>query len=381
MEIMECVSGMEVKDYRLDLTEVKKDGDGDGAQFTGSAAVMGNEDLNGDIIDSGAFTRTLKHKKNMVTMLVDHIPSQKTLLGVGKLTETAKALKISGHINMDKQLGKDTLSDLQFFKEHGMPLGLSIGFETVKSSMDEQGIRHLKEIKLWETSVVIFPANTRALVQGVKSVLPFQSLSLSDEDTKWQAAAAIQRIREWAGATDEPNAKFRRAFIWYDTDNPDLFSSYKLPIADVVEGKLTAIPRGIFAAAAALQGARGGVDIPDADMPRARAHLSRYYRLLDRTPPWDQENGLTSALGGVIDIASTVSQAEAKAAETQTMIAQAVKTLQALQGDADPAPRHSAPAVGPGSGDNYSAKAVDDHGAFLRQLQADIAKLEVSSHV
>lgn len=370
---------MEVKDYKLDITEVKQTGDD--AHFNGSAAVMGNQDLNGDIIDTGAFTRTLKHKNNQVPLMVDHNYGHSDRLGVGKLTETDKILKISGHVNVDKQLGRDTISDLRFFRAHKMPLGLSIGFETIKSSMDEQGIRHLKEIKLWEVSVVTFPANTRALVQGVKAVLPFQSLSLSDEDVRWQAAAAIQRIREWAGATDEPNAKFRRAFIWYDTENPDLFSSYKLPIADVIEGKLTAIPRGIFAAAAALQGARGGVDIPDADMPRARAHLSRYYRLLDRTPPWEQENGLTSALGGVIDIASTVSQAEAKAAETQTMIAQAVKTLQALQGDADPASRHSAPAVGPGSGDNYSANAVEDHGAFLRKLQADIAKLEVSSHV
>jgi HK97 family phage prohead protease len=40
--------------------------------------------------------------------------------------------------------------------------GLSIGFRTLKSKIDEEnGIRTLTEIELWETSLVTFPPTTR----------------------------------------------------------------------------------------------------------------------------------------------------------------------------------------------------------------------------
>ena len=43
------------------------------------------------------------------------------------------------------------------------------------------------------------------------------------------------------------------------TDN---FTAYKLLIADVVDGRLVAVPRGIMAAANVMQGGRAGVDLP-----------------------------------------------------------------------------------------------------------------------
>ncbi|PZN25900.1 MAG: hypothetical protein DIU71_19115, partial [Proteobacteria bacterium] len=53
---------------------------------------------------------------------------------------------------------------------------------------------------------------------------------------------------------------------------------------------LRAVPRAIFAAAAAVQGARGGVDIPADEMPAVRRHLARYYRKMGETPPWEQDS-------------------------------------------------------------------------------------------
>ena len=64
------------------------------------------------------------------------------------------------------------------------------------------------------------------------------------------------------GAQDEPNEKYRDAHLWYDAKNKDNFTAYKLLFADVLDGKLTAIPRGIMAAGNIMDGARGGVDIP-----------------------------------------------------------------------------------------------------------------------
>jgi hypothetical protein len=35
----------------------------------------------------------------------------------------------------------------------------------------------------------------------------------------------------------------RDAHVWYDSANKDNFTAYKLLIADVIDGKLTAVPR------------------------------------------------------------------------------------------------------------------------------------------
>jgi hypothetical protein len=55
----------------------------------------------------------------------------------------------------------------------------------------------------------------------------------------------------------------------------------------VVDGKLVAVPRAVHAAAAVMQGSRGGIDLPDKDIDRVKSHLAKYYAKLDETPPWD----------------------------------------------------------------------------------------------
>jgi hypothetical protein len=56
--------------------------------------------------------------------------------------------------------------------------GLSIGFVTREDSFDRvSGIRTLKKVDLWETSLVTFPANPAAQVQGVKAIEGLVTLS------------------------------------------------------------------------------------------------------------------------------------------------------------------------------------------------------------
>ncbi len=119
------------------------------------------------------------------------------------------------------------------------------------------------------------------------AVTAFQDLPLADRDREWDGAAAEKRVRAWAGAEDEPNEKYRDAHVWYDADAKGNFTAYKLLIADVVGGKLVAVPRGVFAAAAVMQGSRGGVDLPAKDVDRVKSHLAKYYTKLDDTPPWE----------------------------------------------------------------------------------------------
>ena len=115
----------------------------------------------------------------------------------------------------------------------------------------------------------------------------FHDLPLADRDRHWDGAAAEKRVRAWAGAEDGPNSKYRDAHLWYDDDKPENFGSYKLLIADVVDGRLTAVPRGVMAAAGVIDGARGGVDLDQADVGKVKSQLARYYRKMDDTPPWE----------------------------------------------------------------------------------------------
>jgi hypothetical protein len=119
------------------------------------------------------------------------------------------------------------------------------------------------------------------------SVTAFQDLPLADRDREWDGAAAERRVREWAKATDEPNKDYRDAHVWYDAEKKDNYTAYKLLIADVVNGKLVAVPRGVMAAGAVMQGSRGGVDVPKRDIDRIKSHLAKYYRKMDDTPPWE----------------------------------------------------------------------------------------------
>lgn len=121
------------------------------------------------------------------------------------------------------------------------------------------------------------------------AVTAFGDLPLADRDREWDGAAAEKRVRAWAKADDEPNERYRDAHVWYDADAKENFGSYKLLVADVVDGRLVAVPRGVFAAAAVMQGSRGGVDLPAKDVDRVKSHLAKYYAKLDETAPWDRD--------------------------------------------------------------------------------------------
>ena len=121
------------------------------------------------------------------------------------------------------------------------------------------------------------------------SVTTFKDLPLADRDRSWDGDQAEKRVRRWAHAEDEPNERYRDAHVWYDNENKDNFGAYKLLIADVIDGQLRAVPRGVMAAAAVMQGSRGGVDLPRRDVDRVKSHLRKYYAKMGEEAPWDRD--------------------------------------------------------------------------------------------
>jgi hypothetical protein len=119
------------------------------------------------------------------------------------------------------------------------------------------------------------------------AVTTFQSLPIASRDHDWDGAAAEKRVRQWAGAEEAPNQRYRNAHVWYDGEKSENFTAYKLLVADVVDGDLRVVPQGVRAAGNVMQGGRGGVDLPESDIAEVKEHLARYYTKMGETPPWE----------------------------------------------------------------------------------------------
>lgn len=102
----------------------------------------------------------------------------------------------------------------------------------------------------------------------------FQDFPMVDQ--AWDGAAAVRRVRKFMGAEVKPNASYKKAFFWYNSEESENFGAYKLPFVDVVDGRLVANVRAVNAANAAMAGARSVVAIPAADRPRVQSHIDRY---------------------------------------------------------------------------------------------------------
>ena len=116
-------------------------------------------------------------------------------------------------------------------------------------------------------------------------------LPIADVNVPWDGDGARQRMKEWSTTDEETDwEKYAKGFFWYNLDDPEKLASYKLPFADVIDDKLIAIPHGIFASAAAMQGARGGVDLPSDDREKVLEKINAYYKRMDRETPFEKSD-------------------------------------------------------------------------------------------
>jgi len=140
----------------------------DNREFVGHGSMFNNIDLGGDVVMPGAFKRSLaQHRKadSLPQMFWMHDPSRV----LGKWTDMGEdedGLVVKG-VLADTPLGNEihTLLKMDAVK------GLSIGYSTVDQDYDADGNRLLKEVELWEVSVVSLPMNPLAQVAHAKSQL------------------------------------------------------------------------------------------------------------------------------------------------------------------------------------------------------------------
>jgi hypothetical protein len=146
--------------------EMKAEDDQTGT-FTGYGSVFGNVDLGNDVIEEGAFAKSLtKRGAKGIKLLWQHNMDEP--IGVFEMIEEdRKGLKVKGRLAMGTQRGREAYELMKM----GALDGLSIGYRVEPKGMrwDESSKkRYLSEVDLMEISAVTFPMNPKARVSAVK---------------------------------------------------------------------------------------------------------------------------------------------------------------------------------------------------------------------
>jgi hypothetical protein len=133
-------------------------------EFSGYASIFNSVDHYDDVILPGAFRESLANAKQ-IQLLWQHDPKE-PIGSLQVIKETVKGLYVEGRLI----LGLKRAQEVYLLLQKGIVTGLSIGFE-IKESFRAQDIRYIKALKLWEISLVTFPANEQARVGEVKDGL------------------------------------------------------------------------------------------------------------------------------------------------------------------------------------------------------------------
>ena len=159
----------EFKNIALSDFDIKQEADSPIAEFTGHAAIFGNIDSDEDIIIPGAFAKTLIKRPN-VKLLYQH-DTRKVPGIIDELREDHRGLFIKGR-TINTTLGRNVAEEMR----EGAIDKFSIGFRTIDAEVDKSNIRTIKEVELFEVSLVTFPANEKAAVASVKAANEINSV-------------------------------------------------------------------------------------------------------------------------------------------------------------------------------------------------------------
>ena len=159
-----CQCDTEIKSVIFE-SEIKTSGQG---VFSGYGSIFGNEDQGNDIVQKGAFTKSLNTRPaSKVKMLFQHKTDEP--IGVFEdIREDEKGLFVKGRLALGTQKGRETYELLKLGALDGMSIGFRADPKKQGYNENKRGVRTLKEVDLMEISLVTFPMNEEALVQSVK---------------------------------------------------------------------------------------------------------------------------------------------------------------------------------------------------------------------
>jgi HK97 family phage prohead protease len=137
----------------------------------GYGSVFNNIDSDNDIILAGAYTKTLNENGSRVRYCNQHRIDQP----LGKFTELREdgnGLYFVAEIPKTR-LGEDVL----LLMKNGVINENSVGIMPIVKSFRQDGVRELKEVKLYEISCVTLAANPLAMITDAKGLIDQELLS------------------------------------------------------------------------------------------------------------------------------------------------------------------------------------------------------------
>ena len=142
--------------------EIKELGEEEGT-FEGFLSKYGEIDLGKDVVEKGAFTKSIKESGTTRPILWQHDPKQP--IGTLELEDRDEGLWVKGALLIDEV--RQAREAYALIKSKVIK-GLSIGFKTIRQKK-EDGIRKLKELQLFEGSIVTFAMLPTAQIEAVKA--------------------------------------------------------------------------------------------------------------------------------------------------------------------------------------------------------------------
>ncbi len=153
----------------------------------GICAVFGNIDSWGDRIMPGAFAKTISEGRDRVKHLWNHSFSEVPIAKIVELKEISRdelppevleySPEATGGLMVAREyLNSEKANAVLEALDAGVITEMSFGYDVMNSAEseeNEQKVRNLVELKLFDTSDVIWGMNSSTIAAGAKSDLPF----------------------------------------------------------------------------------------------------------------------------------------------------------------------------------------------------------------
>lgn len=338
-------AGEDRRDLPLSSAELEiraADDDPEGApHFTGYAMKWGVRTLIGALpwgfyeeIAPGAASKTLSEGDQR--MLIQHDPYyvvSRMSAGTLRLDPDDTGLPVDSDLDQELSYVPDLIANVRNKNISGM----SFGFRVIKDDWTEEQIgeaddgtpimgelRTIREMELIEVSPVTFPAyddtstglratdpvravgmalarRDSGLIEARSAWCPellhyraaVASHSTATSDASWSASDSVGNLPD-----DATSADLRACYAWVDSSgDSEVKGSYKLPhhFVDSAGSVGAASTVACSAGIAALNGGRGGVDIPDGDRQAVYNHLAKHLKDADMEPPELKAAAVTDA--------------------------------------------------------------------------------------
>lgn len=259
-------------------------------------------DLYHHVVKTGAFDDSIKARglkgPKSIKLLLGH-DWDKVAGVILKLETRQKKLWIEAQMNLNISYAKDAYEATKMVGGMNFSVGFMLQDYAFKEDESKNEYLLIERGDLFEVSIVPFPGNEEATMEVVKSrqqiehsadckwkISASRDLQLCMKNA-WDGGAAKKRLLDAAdiGGETPRFAMARKGFLVHDAANADDRASYKLPIADVVDGKVIVMAAGIRAAAARLT----QTDLPESVKKEAQKILDYYESFFEKATASDED--------------------------------------------------------------------------------------------